>query len=193
MTDEPETPIPEDDANVDEKPPPPPPALAADDAPSAGPSAPRALPAGIVGLLVALGLLWGFASLAGPPWLFVDPPSIIFVVGWAAATAIMVHGWANFITGMRGIGALFVDDGPDTLPASAVPVVGSFRRGLYAGGAIGVVMGVVQILANLSDPSAIGPGLSVALFSLFTALVLAELICRPALERLQRTGSMPRE
>ena len=105
----------------------------------------------------------------------------------------MIHGWANFIAGMRGIGALFVDASPDTFPASAVPVVGSFRRGLYAGGAIGMVIGIVQMLANLSDPSAIGPGLSVALFSLFTALVLAELICCPTIERLRRTSSTPRE
>jgi len=44
----------------------------------------------------------------------------------------------------------------------------------------------VQILANLSDPSTLGPSLALALMSPFTATVLAELICRPAMERLSR-------
>jgi hypothetical protein len=121
--------------------------------------------------------------MVGPPWLFFDLPSIVFVVGWAVATGVMTHGWAGLGAGMRGLGVLFVGPGPAGFPGPAV--LRSLRRGLYAGGGLGVVIGVVQMLANLADPAAIGPGLGAALFSLFTALVLAELLCRPALERLE--------
>lgn len=51
-------------------------------------------------------------------------------------------------------------------------------------GMIGTLIGLVQMLQNLSDPSAIGPSMAVALLTTFYGSVLANLIAIPIAEKL---------
>lgn len=64
----------------------------------------------------------------------------------------------------------------------------SFWRGLGdmapAFGMIGTLIGLVQMLANLSDPAAIGPAMAVAMLTTFYGAVLANLICIPLADKL---------
>lgn len=53
-----------------------------------------------------------------------------------------------------------------------------------AWGMIGTLIGLVQLLKNLSDPSAIGPSMAVALITTFYGSVLANLICTPIANKL---------
>ena len=53
-----------------------------------------------------------------------------------------------------------------------------------AWGMIGTLIGLVQLLKNLSDPSAIGPAMAVALVTTFYGSVLANLICTPIANKL---------
>lgn len=46
-------------------------------------------------------------------------------------------------------------------------------------GMIGTLIGLVQMLQNLSDPSAIGPSMAVALLTTFYGAIIANVICNP--------------
>jgi len=51
-------------------------------------------------------------------------------------------------------------------------------------GMIGTLVGLVQMLANMSDPAAIGPAMAVALLTTMYGAVLANLICLPLSDKL---------
>jgi len=65
----------------------------------------------------------------------------------------------------------------------------SFWRGIGdmapAFGMIGTLIGLVQMLANLSDPAAIGPAMAVAMLTTFYGAVLANLIAIPLADKLE--------
>jgi chemotaxis protein MotA len=44
---------------------------------------------------------------------------------------------------------------------------------------LGTLIGLIQMLANLSDPSALGPGMSKALITTFYGSLMASLILNP--------------
>jgi len=52
-------------------------------------------------------------------------------------------------------------------------------------GMIGTLIGLVQMLQNLSDPSAIGPAMAVALLTTFYGAVIANLGCLPMSNKLE--------
>ncbi len=111
-------------------------------------------------------------------------PAVLFGVGWPRGGEIRPCGGAPSRDGMRAIGLLFSAAAMPRHPATAVAVLCSFRRNLYAGGALAALIGIVHILDNMADPSAMGPGLAIALLGVFSAVLLAELVCRPAAERV---------
>jgi len=51
-------------------------------------------------------------------------------------------------------------------------------------GMIGTLVGLVQMLANMSDPAAIGPAMAVALLTTMYGAVLANLVCLPISDKL---------
>ncbi len=53
-------------------------------------------------------------------------------------------------------------------------------------GLIGTLIGLVQMLSNLSDPGALGPGMSTAILTTFYGAVLANLIFIPLSNKLKR-------
>lgn len=65
----------------------------------------------------------------------------------------------------------------------------------YMGGAapamgmIGTLMGLVQMLKNLSDPNAIGPSMALALLTTMYGAVLANLVCIPVAGKLKVRSS----
>ncbi len=51
-------------------------------------------------------------------------------------------------------------------------------------GMIGTLVGLVQLLANMDDPGAIGPAMAVALLTTLYGAVLANLVCLPVADKL---------
>lgn len=51
-------------------------------------------------------------------------------------------------------------------------------------GMIGTLVGLVQMLANMSDPKAIGPAMAVALLTTLYGAVIANVVCLPIYEKL---------
>ncbi|MBO6213903.1 MAG: MotA/TolQ/ExbB proton channel family protein, partial [Lachnospiraceae bacterium] len=53
-------------------------------------------------------------------------------------------------------------------------------------GMIGTLIGLINMLKNLSDPSSIGPAMAVALVTTFYGSLLANWICTPVATKLKR-------
>lgn len=56
-------------------------------------------------------------------------------------------------------------------------------------GLIGTLIGLVQMLGGLSDPSTIGPAMAVAILTTFYGAVLAYMVLTPIATKLERTGA----
>lgn len=56
-------------------------------------------------------------------------------------------------------------------------------------GLIGTLIGLVQMLSNLDDPSTIGPAMAVALLTTFYGAVLANMVFMPLAAKLERNSS----
>ncbi|MFT6557087.1 MULTISPECIES: motility protein A [Sneathiella] len=56
-------------------------------------------------------------------------------------------------------------------------------------GLIGTLVGLVQMLSNLNDPSAIGPAMAVALLTTFYGAVLANMFFSPLATKLERNSA----
>ena len=57
-------------------------------------------------------------------------------------------------------------------------------------GLIGTLIGLVQMLGNLHDPSAIGPAMAVALLTTFYGAVLANMVFHPLATKLERNSEV---
>ena len=55
-------------------------------------------------------------------------------------------------------------------------------------GLIGTLIGLVQMLSTLSDPSAIGPAMAVAMLTTFYGALFAYLFCLPLASRLEQVA-----
>lgn len=99
-----------------------------------------------------------------------------FVLGFAITTGspiLTFWDWPSFLIVIGGtITLLIAKYGKIKLPVTADIASSGVNFSLFSG-AIGNIIGVIQILQNLSDPAHIGPALAISLCSVFYSLVLA--------------------
>ncbi|MCW5732260.1 MAG: MotA/TolQ/ExbB proton channel family protein, partial [Alphaproteobacteria bacterium] len=72
--------------------------------------------------------------------------------------------------------------------AKSVSVLRKAAEVAPAMGLIGTLVGLVQMLGNLDDPSAIGPGMALALLTTFYGAVLANMVFAPLAAKLERNS-----
>ena len=82
---------------------------------------------------------------------------------------------------------------PSTEPEQrrALAVLTTMRLATLGAGAAGFLMGIVMMLGNLADPSAIGPAMAVALLSTLYAVVISELVVAPSIAALSMSLGVP--
>ncbi|MAY81282.1 MAG: hypothetical protein CL930_10930 [Deltaproteobacteria bacterium] len=140
----------------------------------------------IAALVVVLAVLWGI-MLGSPLVVFFDLPSFLIVCGGTFAGMFISHSVAE----VRHVwGAYFgprvmtVEDGQRG--ALLFGSLGNIAHGL---GLVGTLIGLVQMLQQMEDPSAIGPAMAVALLTLFYGVILSEVVFRTAeSDCLKRSG-----
>jgi chemotaxis protein MotA len=72
-------------------------------------------------------------------------------------------------------------------PAKAdqhIASLATLRTSIVGCGVAGTLIGLVQMLRNMDDPSAIGPAMAVALLTAFYAVMASELFVAPMLNRI---------
>lgn len=75
-----------------------------------------------------------------------------------------------------------------TLQSKSVDLLRRAAEVAPAMGLIGTLVGLVQMLGNLSDPSTIGPAMSVALLTTFYGAVLAHMLLIPLANKAERNS-----
>ena len=135
----------------------------------------------LMGWILVVSSLMGAILLGSSFLVFIDLPSALLVVGVSSGVVLSRHPLSSIRIGIRSIGQRPTDIGERQ---TAAAVLGSARSGILGAAAAGFLIGIVQILQNMADPSAIGPAMAVALLTAFYAVVLSELIVAPTLAAL---------
>ena len=66
-----------------------------------------------------------------------------------------------------------------------IKIFSTFGKFAPAFGLLGTVIGLVKLLSQLNDPSAVGPGMSLALITTFYGIVLSNMVFLPLAGRLE--------
>jgi chemotaxis protein MotA len=92
-----------------------------------------------------------------------------------------------------------VEDAEDVMRRELGAMLGRHRKSISvlrraaeitpAMGLIGTLIGLVQMLGRLEDPSAIGPAMAVALLTTFYGAVLAHMVLNPLASKLERNSA----
>lgn len=140
---------------------------------------------GVIGAGVFVLVMVSAAVNIGSPFVFLNVPSLIMCVGLSAALGFMSFGLRDTIRGVWALRALLVRVPPETVSQREVSVLRGLIGPVYASGLIGFVVGLVGLLARLEDPSMVGIGMAVALICPFYAVLIAEVVLRPAVRLIE--------
>lgn len=132
------------------------------------------------GIIVLMALALG-ESLGS----FIDLPSLLLVCGVVFGGLFASHGPHAMLRCLRQ--ALEQEPMAQRDVAASLRVARNGYRLCWAAGTVGVLLGVVHMLSNLSDPSLIGAGIAVSILSLLYGALLAELVFANIVQWL-RTG-----
>ena len=135
--------------------------------------------------------------LGGPLWSFLDLPSILFVTGgifcgtlWSFDLNVTAGAFRDAFVGQS-------ETEEQAIQSHAV--FDRMANYAAASGLAGTLIGLVSMLQNMDDPTAIGPAMAVALLTLFYGVLLGEFCFRSmannclsahniTLERQERRG-----
>ncbi|MEC7241398.1 MAG: MotA/TolQ/ExbB proton channel family protein [Myxococcota bacterium] len=133
------------------------------------------------GMIVA-GILSGAALQS-----FVDPPSVFIVVGVIVGGALASFSPSQISTAFEDGFSGGTVESERAHESSSV----FFRLSelSVAAGIVGTLLGLVMMLQQMDDPTAIGPAMAVALLTLLYGIMLSELVFRSfAASILERSG-----
>ena len=139
---------------------------------------------GTLGILVAVCSLLVLTVPGGSVTHFINIPSIVFVTCVALGLQLATVGGTALSDLSLGLRLLFFESPSSGLRAGLATDLRVFARYLYVAGILGSIIGLIQVLASVSDWSVLGAALSTAAMSAFYATILAECIVRPCANRV---------
>ena len=136
----------------------------------------------IIGLLGVVALMVCGILLGSPLFIFVDVPSVLITVGGTVALLTATHGLRAWFAAVGGGFVAMLTNGErldvETHEHNA-HIAQSGGTLCICMGVMGATIGLIQMLANLEDPTAIGPAMAVALLTSFYAVMLNLLVFVP--------------
>tara|TARA_B100000530_G_C15847571_1_gene443909 strand:- start:241 stop:804 length:564 start_codon:yes stop_codon:yes gene_type:complete len=135
-----------------------------------------------MGVVAAMGCFVMGIVLCGPLAHFFNVPSILLVIMGTVGVFVFTHGRGSSQLLSAVVSWLFGADAEGSSPAVHKQLAAQaldFGQFALIVGAVGMVLGHVQMLQNLSDPSAIGPALAVSLLTLFYGTLINTLFAVP--------------
>jgi flagellar motor component MotA len=132
-------------------------------------------PCRLIGLLGAMGVIvWAIVMGSGAT-LFINIPTFVAVFGIAFFALLATFG-TDFLKFIPESLLNFVSTNSQPNPRYA-EIALFMSRYIIGAGIIGMMIGLIQMLANLSDPSGIGAGMAVCLLTVFYAIIFSEIFC----------------
>lgn len=141
--------------------------------------------ANAIGWFLAVSMVYLAISVGGSVGAFINVPSVIIVLGVSYFVGIAAYGWRDFNYGVKALLFVYRKRVPSSLGIRHVNIIRSMRLYVVLSGILGFLVGSVQMLANLDDPSAIGPAVAVAILTIFYSVFLILFIIQPALSFLE--------
>ena len=136
--------------------------------------------------------------------MYIDPASVVITFGGSICSTIGCFKLADGINGFKSISLPFKDKTYD--PSQTIRTIIDMsnvgrKEGLLAleeaangiedaWGMIGTLLGLIAMLNKLSDPSAIGPQMSVALVTTLYGSLIANWLCAPIAGKLSVNNDM---
>ena len=119
--------------------------------------------------------------------LFVNIPSILIVVGLTVSLTFVTYPVRYVLKAYKvSLKALNRDHPLSVSELDEAEMILELIRKLYMGtGALGLMIGMVNMLANMDDPKSIGPAMAVSYLSLIYGVGFAELVTHPLIKRIQ--------
>lgn len=140
---------------------------------------------GIIGLGGFCVLLGAAIFLGGDPAVFFNWPSLIVVLGVLSCAGLMAFGVRNLLDGLLALRVLIVRVPDAALSLRQARVLRGLIPSAYAGGVLGMMIGVVQILAALDDSFVLAPAMAVASLTVLYSVMLAEGLLRPGAQHIE--------
>ena len=135
-----------------------------------------------IGWLVAIGGLVAAMSSGGGLLSFVDARSFLLVV---AVSFGAMQARFSFQDIAMAVKAIWSVPEAEAERRRAFAVLSTLRTTIMGSGVAGFLIGFVLMLANMDDPSRIGPAMAIALLCALYSVVLSELVVAPSLAPLQ--------
>ncbi len=136
-----------------------------------------------VGEFLFIGLIAAASIAGGGPLDFLDFPSLLIIVGGCFGLTIISFSFKDI---SNALSQVFGESGGRDELRQAAYFWFTMIRNLLAVGAIGTLIGVIQMLGNLEDASTIGPSMAVALITFFYAIFFSGILPLPAYYIIQR-------
>jgi flagellar motor component MotA len=136
----------------------------------------------LIAALLGSGLFLAAMALGGSIMMFVNIPSILIVFGGTLAFSLTHHSPSELSSAFSAAFSRTNTSVKNTTRHLAV--LSTVRKTLYGSGLSGVLIGLIQMLHNLEDPSRIGPAMAVALLCSLYCVFLAEMGIAPLHNRI---------
>ena len=133
-----------------------------------------------VGVALLFSGLMAVISMGKSPASFVNLPGLLFVLFMGIGVVLAGHGKHGLLSVPQALAG-----NPDDAP-EAKSVLETAIDAFVAAGWIGVLIGVIQLLGALDDPSHLGAGMSICLLTALYGYIAAYLICLPLSRSITR-------
>ena len=134
--------------------------------------------------LITMSVIIGIIAMTGEVTPFVDLPGLIFVALVGTGITVAAHGLRVFELGFRAMLGMIRDDEHEEVAQFGHTAVQSF----VAAGWIGAIIGAVQALSQMDDPSAIGTGIALSLLTVFYGYLIGYIGFLPMSRNFQATN-----
>ena len=110
---------------------------------------------------------------------FINLPSMLIVIGGMVCFSLAHHD-AGAIRDAIG-NALGKNPSPNV--QKDISVLATLRKTTYGSGVAGTLIGLIQMLQSLDDPSSIGPAMAVAILTVLYSVLIVEFLIDPLTNR----------
>ena len=139
----------------------------------------------VIGWVLAVLLAYAAVASGGNVRMFLNLPSALLVLGLSYFLGVAAYGRRDFNYSLKALLFAYRRKLPHSLGIRHVGIIRSMRQYLIMSGVLGFLVGVVQMLNHMDDPSAIGPAVAVALLTVVYGVLLVLFICQPAISFLE--------
>ncbi len=111
---------------------------------------------------------------------FISLPSLLIVISGMCCFSLAHHSFSDIKQAFQHA----LSDSASPNLQKDLSVIATVRKTTYGSGIAGTLIGLIQMLQNLDDPSRIGPAMAVAILTAFYSVLLVEFLIDPMANRI---------